>query len=60
MHEVNQPNFCRFIETLQLKAYSQNTIKTYSVEFAAYLYTLQNKDAKEISAEKLRAYFYTA
>jgi site-specific recombinase XerD len=55
--EINQANFQRFVETLQLKSYSRSTLKTYSTEFASYLCTIKNKDAKEISPEKLRAYF---
>lgn len=55
--EINKANFQRFLETLHLKSYSKSTIKTYSTEFASFLCTIKNKDAKEISAEKLRAYF---
>lgn len=57
IHEVNQPAFRRLIETLQLKAYSPSTIKTYRNEFAQLLYILKNKNVDELSAEKLRSYF---
>jgi site-specific recombinase XerD len=57
IHEVNQPAFLRLIETLQLKAYSQSTIKTYRNEFAQLLYVLKDKSADDLSAERLRSYF---
>ncbi len=40
---INQPALHRLIETLQLKAYSHNTITTYRNEFAQLLYLLKTK-----------------
>jgi integrase/recombinase XerD len=54
---VNQPALTRFETTLQLKAYSKNTIKSYLNEFAQLLYILKEKNVDEINAHQLRAYF---
>ena len=54
---VNQAALHRYIETLQLKAYSPNTIATYRNEFAQLLYILKNKNVDELDAERLRSYF---
>ena len=57
IHAVNQPSMEKFIETLQLKAYSENTIRTYQNEFAQLLQILKAKNVDELDAEKLRSYF---
>ncbi len=54
---VNRPAMQRFIENLQLKAYSPNTIRTYSVEFAQLLYVLKNYPVDQLTPERLRSYF---
>lgn len=54
---VNQPALQRFIETLQLKAYSENTLKTYRNEFAQLLYMLNAHPVDELDATRLRSYF---
>jgi len=54
---VNQPAMQRLIETLQLKGYSENTIKTYRNEFAQMLYLLKNKSVDSLNVEKIRGYF---
>jgi integrase/recombinase XerD len=54
---VNEPAIKRFIETLQLKAYSPKTINTYRNEFAQLLYILKDKNVDELNPEKLRSYF---
>ena len=54
---VNQPAFHAIIETLQLKKYSENTIKTYRNEFAQLLQLLKHKCVNELDAEKIRSYF---
>lgn len=46
-----------FIELLKLKAYSNNTIKTYTNEFVQLLKILKNNPVEELSPEKLKAYF---
>ncbi len=55
IHQVNHSAMVRFIETLQLKGYSPNTIKTYRNEFGALLQILKNKDVTQLDAE--RSYF---
>lgn len=55
--EINQPAMERYIETLQLKAYSQKTIITYRNEFAQLLQILKNNDVNELNADRLRSYF---
>jgi len=57
IHPVNQPALHRYIETLQLKAYSPKTITTYRNEFAQLLYVLKSTNVDDIDAERLRGYF---
>ncbi|RQP08245.1 MAG: integrase, partial [Chryseobacterium sp.] len=47
----------RFVELLKLKAYSQNTIRTYSCEFIQLLKVLKQHPVEDLSGEKLRSYF---
>jgi integrase/recombinase XerD len=47
----------KFVQHLQLKAYSQSTISTYRSEFMQLLQVLNNKPVEELSKEKLRDYF---
>ncbi len=54
---VNQPALQKFIETLQLKAYSPKTITTYQNEFAQLLYILKGTHVDELDAVRLRSYF---
>ncbi len=54
---VNLPHFENFQKILKLKSYSQNTVRTYSIEFATFLSAIKNHDAGEISSEKLQSYF---
>src|SRR5690606_17966106 len=42
IHSINQLALQRFIEQLQLKGYSQNTIRSYSLEFAQLLKTIKS------------------
>ncbi|UYW02392.1 site-specific integrase [Flavobacterium agricola] len=53
---INKPELQKFIQQLRLKAYSESTIKTYSAEFAQFLYILNKHDVKNISSEQLRSY----
>ncbi len=53
---INLLEFNRYIETLQLKGYSPNTIKTYSHELAQLLYVLKEKPLKECDEDLLRRY----
>lgn len=54
---VNSAALARYVETLQLKAYSQSTIMTYRNEFAQLLYVLKNKNVDELDADRVRDYF---
>jgi integrase/recombinase XerD len=55
--DVNQPALQQFIETLQLKAYSPNTIRTYVNEFSQLLYAMKDKPIYDITSEQIRSYF---
>lgn len=57
IHPINQPALVILTEMLQLKAYSQSTIKTYQNEFAQLLYILRNYPVEHCDAAKLRSYF---
>jgi site-specific recombinase XerD len=57
IHPVNQSALQKYIETLQLKAYSPSTIRTYQNEFAQLLYVLKSTNVDDIDAERLRGYF---
>ena len=57
IHPINQPAMTKYVETLQLKAYSENTIKTYRNEFAQLLQLLKAKNVNDLDATKIRSYF---
>jgi site-specific recombinase XerD len=57
IHTINHPALQLYIETLQLKAYSLNTINTYRNEFAQLLCILKNKAVNELDSSRLRSYF---
>lgn len=57
IHPANQPALQLYLETLQLKAYSPNTIKTYLNEFAQLLYVLKEKRVDALDETRLRSYF---
>lgn len=54
--EINRSEIQRFTEQLKLKAYSPNTIKTYTTEFASLLMTLKKHPVKTLSPERIRSY----
>lgn len=54
--EANKLALKRMYEELILKAYSQNTIKTYCNEFAQLLYVLKDVNVDTLSSDRLRAY----
>ena len=56
IHSVNQPALKNLIEELNLRAYSKNTIKTYSIEFAQLLYLLKEKPVDQLSVKQIRSY----
>lgn len=53
----NSLAFNRYIAQLKLKAYSENTIKTYAGEFAQLLKVLKSHPVEELDTEKIRSYF---
>ena len=57
LQPVNQAPLLRLVETLQLKAYSLNTINSYRNEFGQLLHVLKDKSVDDLDAEKLRSYF---
>lgn len=57
IHIVNIPAFKRFQEQIKLKGYSENTLRTYSLEFAQLLYILKSHPVQQLTPERLRAYF---
>lgn len=56
IHTVNRDEMHRYIETLQLKGYSKNTMRTYVSELAQWFYALGNQPATEVTEDQLRAY----
>lgn len=57
IHPENRAAYQDFINCLQLKSYSNNTIRTYSVEFAQLLIVLKHHKAEDLSPKKLQSYF---
>jgi integrase/recombinase XerD len=57
IHPINQPALVALIEMLQMKAYSESTLKTYRNEFAQLLYLLKANSVNELTADRLRGYF---
>lgn len=57
INNENQTEFKKYIELLQLKGYSSNTIRTYQNEFAQLLVALKDKNIKECNEDKIRSYF---
>ena len=58
IHPINQPALKLMHETLILKSYSPNTIRTYCVEFAQLLYLLKDTHVDVLTPQRLRSYFY--
>ena len=56
LNAINIPEYNRYLETLQLKGYSPNTLRTYSNEFAQLLYLLKNKSVATCDEELIRRY----
>ena len=57
IHPVNQLALKRMHETLLLKAYSPNTVRSYCVEFSQLLYLLKSTNVDTLTPERLRSYF---
>lgn len=52
----HQDAFRKYIETLELKAYSKNTIKTYCNEFLQFLSVIKSVSLSSIDENRLRDY----
>lgn len=57
IHPVNRQAFQQFIDQLNLKAYSGNTIKMYLSEFAHLLILLKSYPVQDLTPERLKDYF---
>ena len=57
VHQLNQPALEKLVETLQLKGYSPNTIRTYRNEFVQLLQVLKSQNVDELDATRIRSYF---
>jgi len=57
INEINRPALQKMFDTLILKSYSENTIKTYCGEFAQLLITLKKIEVDTLTPDRLRAYF---
>lgn len=57
IYPINQSALQLYVETLQLKSYSPNTISTYRNEFAQLLYVIKGKNVNDLSADRLKDYF---
>ena len=55
--EANQHALMRMHETLLLKSYSTNTLKTYLMEMAQLLSIIKNIEVDSLSPDRLRSYF---
>ena len=54
--KVNLKEFQLMHEELILKGFSENTIRTYTAEFAQLLYAMKDKPVNEMSDAKIRSY----
>jgi site-specific recombinase XerD len=57
IHAKNLPALKRFQEQIILKGYSENTLRTYTLEFAQLLYILKSYPVDELTPDRLRGYF---
>lgn len=57
IHEVNLPAFRVFRNTLEQRAYSPSTVRTYLAEFAQLLKLLKQRPVDRLTTEQLNAYF---
>ena len=56
LSDENAAALSKFSQALVLKAYSPNTINTYTSEFRLYLQTLGNTAAKDLSTDRVKDY----
>ncbi len=56
IYDVNNAAMNNFLQTLQLKAYSESTIKTYKNEFAQLLHTIGKHPVDTLNTDQLKRY----
>jgi integrase/recombinase XerD len=56
INSINHVHYQRFITTIQLKGYSQNTLRTYCSEFSQFLYILKSHSVLDCNEETIRNY----
>jgi integrase/recombinase XerD len=56
INPINQPHLQRYIEEIQLKGYSPNTLKTYRNEFGIFLHFLKDINVQTIDLARIRNY----
>lgn len=56
IHFVNQKELIKLKNHLKLIGYSQNTIRTYSLEFAQFLYFIKDKEASLCTIEDIKSF----
>lgn len=57
IHSNNKHAFTGYVDQLKLKAYSQNTIRLYTSEFAHLLILLKHFSVDDLTQERLKDYF---
>lgn len=57
IHPINKAPFQQFINQLKLKAYSDNTIRLYTSEFARFLILIKATSVDSFTPDRLRNYF---
>jgi integrase/recombinase XerD len=56
INAINQLQYKRFMDSIQLKGYSPNTLRTYCGEFAQFLYILKSHSVLDCNEETIRNY----
>jgi integrase/recombinase XerD len=56
INAANREAMNKFLQTLQLKAYSASTVKTYRNEFAQLLHTIGNHPVETLTVEEIKRY----
>ena len=57
IHEINRPPLEKFVEFLEMRAYSHYTIRTYVNEFVQLLTVLKAVSVDSLTSERLKSYF---
>jgi site-specific recombinase XerD len=56
INPINLPHLQLYIEEIQLKGYSSNTLQTYRNEFGSFLYYLKERNVQTVEVEEIRTY----